>query len=145
MIYGRWVVRKVRGTRRAVFLPSILGPANFHIVKGQLFRSAGSAARRKFLSLAKLIAPNYAVTLLNYQQLIRANALKRFHQTQRPADFNQVCLPGPAKPKVQAKVILGHVTGTAHDLIYLRMMASNNSHASANGAPIGLGADALDL
>jgi len=68
MIYGRWVVRKVLATHRIVFLPSIPGPTNFHIVKGQLFRSVGSAARQKFLSLAKLIAPNYAVTLLNYEQ-----------------------------------------------------------------------------
>jgi len=68
MIYRRGVVRIVRATHRAVFLPSIPGPTNFHIVKGQPFRSAGSTARRKFLSLAKLIAPNYAVTLLNYEQ-----------------------------------------------------------------------------
>src|SRR3982074_2885167 len=46
---------------------------------------------------------------------------------------------------MQAKVILGHVTGTAHYLIDLRMLAGNHSHASANGAAIGLGTDALDL
>src|SRR6266550_3288734 len=145
MIYRRWVVRKVGATHRAVFLPSLPGPTNFHIVKGQPFRSAGSTARRKFLLLAKLIAPNDALALLDYEQLIRSNALERFHQTQRPADFNQVCLPGPAKPKVQAKVVLRHVTGTAHYLIDLRMLAGNHAHASANGAAIGLGTDALDL
>src|SRR5437016_12570538 len=110
-----------------------------------MLAASGSDLETGALSLAKLIAPNYAVTLLNYQQLIRANALERFHQSQRPVDFNQVCLLGPAKPKVQAKVILGHVTGTAHYLIDLGMLASNYAHASANGATIGLGADAFDL
>jgi hypothetical protein len=92
-----------------------------------------------------LISPNYAVALLDYQQLIRAEVLKRFHQTQRPADFNQVRLLGLAEPEMQAKVVLGHVAGTTHYLIDLGMLAGNHSHASANGAAIGLGTDALDL
>src|ERR1700676_434939 len=46
---------------------------------------------------------------------------------------------------MQAKVILGQVTGTAHYFIYLRMLARDHSHASANGAAIGRGTDALDL
>src|ERR1700731_2584607 len=46
---------------------------------------------------------------------------------------------------MQAKVVLRHVTRTAHYLIHLRMLASNHSHASANGAAIGSGADAFDL
>src|SRR5437773_12233708 len=105
-----------------------------------LAASGKTPERRKVhLSLAKLLASNYAVALLNHQQLVHANVFERFHQSQRPLDFNQVCLLGPAKPKVQAKVILGHVTGTAHYLIDLGMPASNHAHANANGAPIGLG------
>jgi len=108
--------------------------------------SGKTPERRKLqLSLAKFLAPNYAVALLNHEQLVHANVFERFRQSQRPLDFNEVCLLGPAKPKVQAKIILGHVTGTAHYFIDLRMLAGNHSHASANGAAIGLGTDALDL
>src|SRR5437667_1915929 len=46
---------------------------------------------------------------------------------------------------LDAEVILGNIARAAHHLIHLRMPAGNNSHTRANGAAIGLGADAFDL
>src|SRR5438046_145335 len=66
-----------------------------------------------FLSLGEFLAAKDAAALLQDQQLIRRNVLKRFHQPQGPADFDRIHLLGLTEPKMQARIILRQIAGTA--------------------------------
>ena len=72
------MARTLRAIHWFVFLPT-LGSTKSRNVEVRRLPSTESVERRKLLTLAKLLLPNNAVALLNYEQLIRANVFERFH------------------------------------------------------------------
>jgi hypothetical protein len=85
------------------------------------------------------------MTFLQNEQLIDLNVPKGLHQAQRPSHLDQVHLFGLTQAKVQTKVILGDVAGSAHDFVDLRVPAGNYTHARANGASVRLSPNTFHL
>jgi len=69
------MARTLRAIHWFVFLRT-LGSTKSRNVEVRRLPSTESVERRKLLTLAKFLSPNYALALLNYEQLIRANVLE---------------------------------------------------------------------